>query len=534
MEAPTTLPQLDEAIAFLQADITALRSEKNDANLVAQAVAVAAGELPLPEPQFAPLLALWKPSTSSFATEFAALVDQFNAAQRREQEDLIKTTEMIASLPIVHSALQRVRGQRTRPRTRPRRRFEDPDVGHTSPLASDGTASSHAEIDRKEENSNAAVETISAHDVAKEASQEEHRGTVIEQSKAERNPEKEEAEAALAGLQALRQSMLLDVLSKIVSVAKSKDVDPAMFSKQPCSDQKKQHDDVDLATIRARVVCGDIGEWSEFAEHVYGFCQHVVTYAEAREQQEARRKGVELLHFARTLTETLRQASVKKESVLLQKIQAAEDNATNRKEPHTLVQDETAAKDTPLMKTDELLTSNGLILANDSTLCIPLHMNTPLQPSRRTRKRSRKLQIEPCSGDMAQLSPTSFKRVDGPSISAAYASDDVSASDSHDASASEADWKSRGRGKAFHAKAKRIGSTRRRPTVPATRASSRQLKRRAAAAAAAVNESGDDDGDSALDDGLQGFEEHEGTGEEDKRKKGAVKARGRKKNSRKR
>ncbi|CAI5726147.1 unnamed protein product [Peronospora destructor] len=69
-----------------------------------------------------------------------------------------------------------------------------------------------------------------------------------------------------------------------------------------------------------------------FAEQVYLFCQHVVTDAEKREQPEARRKGVELLHFVRTLTETLCKASMPKEVTLLQKIQEAEMEAAARKE----------------------------------------------------------------------------------------------------------------------------------------------------------------------------------------------------------
>ncbi|CAI5746345.1 unnamed protein product [Peronospora destructor] len=59
---------------------------------------------------------------------------------------------------------------------------------------------------------------------------------------------------------------------------------------------------------------------------------HVVTDAEKREQPEARRKGVELLHFVRTLTETLCKASMPKEVTLLQKIQEAEMEAAARKE----------------------------------------------------------------------------------------------------------------------------------------------------------------------------------------------------------
>lgn len=77
---------------------------------------------------------------------------------------------------------------------------------------------------------------------------------------------------------------------------------------------------MDLETISSDVQSGAISEWEDFANRVYEFCQHVIVDAEKREQQEATQKGVELLHFARTLTETLRKASVKKEESLLQDI----------------------------------------------------------------------------------------------------------------------------------------------------------------------------------------------------------------------
>lgn len=87
-----------------------------------------------------------------------------------------------------------------------------------------------------------------------------------------------------------------------------------MFS----SSADKEAEFMDLEAISSDVQSGAISEWEAFADHVYEFCQHVITDAEKREQHEAKQKGVELLHFARTLTETLRKASVKKEESLLQ------------------------------------------------------------------------------------------------------------------------------------------------------------------------------------------------------------------------
>ncbi|KAG6958134.1 hypothetical protein JG687_00009580 [Phytophthora cactorum] len=366
MEVTAAPPQLDEAIAYLQAEIAALRAGEKEAILPALAVAVAAGEAPLPEPQFAPLLAVWTPAASSFSTELAALVDQFEAARRREEEAAHRREDKDVKIP-VHSALQRVRGQRRRPRTRPRRRFEDPDEGDASQSASDGTPTPspradvavpvvvpevNKEEEKKEEKKEENVDTDVVMDETearteekdvemtdgqdekgieenaenenaekKEAKEKNAEEKNTEEKKAEeknaevkveikehtteekvennekveekvveeKNPEKEEAEAALASLKALRKSMLLDVLSKIVSVAKSKDVNPAMFSRsEDENDADKNEEQVDLEKIQDRVAGGVVCEWAQFAEQVYLFCQHVVTDAEQREQPEAR------------------------------------------------------------------------------------------------------------------------------------------------------------------------------------------------------------------------------------------------------
>ncbi|RLN98018.1 hypothetical protein BBJ28_00021518, partial [Nothophytophthora sp. Chile5] len=155
------LPQLDEAIALLQSEVAALRAGQKDANLPALAVAVAAGEAPLPEPQFAPLLALWAPAPGGIPAELAVLVDRLEAARQREEAAAALVEDIDASVavpgpveapaPVVeHAALERVRGRRRRPRTRPRRRFEDPDDGDASQSASDGvqtpTASPRAAV----------------------------------------------------------------------------------------------------------------------------------------------------------------------------------------------------------------------------------------------------------------------------------------------------------------------------------------------------------------------------------------------------
>lgn len=75
------------------------------------------------------------------------------------------------------------------------------------------------------------------------------------------------------------------------------------------------------------------------------------------------------------------------------------------------------------------------------------------------------------------------------SVSAASASEEVSGSESLDASASEADTKLHEQSEMTKSPAKLAPAHRRRPLLPATRISSRQQKRRAAAAAAAAVDS---------------------------------------------
>ncbi|CAI5701376.1 unnamed protein product [Peronospora effusa] len=86
----------------------------------------------------------------------------------------------------------------------------------------------------------------------------------------------------MASIMASRKSRLLDVLSKIVSVAKSKVVDPAMFTLTNEENQVgKDAYQVDWTKIKDRVAQGVICE---------------------------------------TLTEKLRKARITKEAMLLQKI----------------------------------------------------------------------------------------------------------------------------------------------------------------------------------------------------------------------
>ncbi|CAI5714527.1 unnamed protein product [Peronospora destructor] len=323
-------PQLDEAIAYLQAKIAALCAEEKDENILELAVAVAAGKSPLPETQFGPLLAVWTPKTSPIASELAALVDQFEASKRREEEEEKnigkKKIEMSRRDGIATDVKETMKEKEKMEevkdvKTKEKKKHEekkDEEMKENTKIEENKMEIKEKKIVQvsveKEEN-------VEKDEVKKNvAKKNEAEKNEVKKNEVEKNEvEKNEAETAMASLKALRKSMLLDVLSKIVSVAESKDADPAMFTLTNGENQAGKDEN-----------------------------QHVVTDAEQREQPEARRKGVELLHFARTLTETLRKASIPKEATLLQKIQEAEMEAAARKEEKEAACNEKAMKNDTL------------------------------------------------------------------------------------------------------------------------------------------------------------------------------------------
>ncbi|CAH0479613.1 unnamed protein product [Peronospora belbahrii] len=524
-------PQLDEAIAYLEAEIAALCAGEKDDDLVEIAVSIAAGEAPLPTAQFAPLLALWTPAPSSIVSDLAALVDRFEAAKQREEEEKREDEEEEEHRGVKdteHAVLEQAKGQRRRPRTRPRRRFEDPDGDNASQSASDGTDASspreNAATKEEKEQMEVGYGVKEEGDTAqekkdvemKENTEKEKKKKSVENEVKERKGDEEgkkvveivvvkekrseKAEAAMASLKTLRKNMLLDVLSKIVSVARSKDVDPAMFTKidrESMVGKEEGKEQVDLAKIQDLVTSGVICEWAQFAEQVYLFCQHVVTDAEQREQPEARRKGVELLHFARTLTETLRKTSVKKEAILLQKIsEANEEAAAGKGDGNTACNEESMlskkVEDGSAGKNDDQAMEVAASGGHDSSSkavngeSLGFEALSPSRASTRIRKRTSSASDGTAAVAFSPSSLNSRKRTRVISVSAASASEGVSGSESHDASASEADTKSREQSKTSKSPAKHTQTRRRRPSLPATRISSRQQKRRVAAAAAAA------------------------------------------------
>ncbi|CAI5746248.1 unnamed protein product [Peronospora destructor] len=538
-------PQLDEAIAYLQAKIAALCAEEKDENILELAVAVAAGKSPLPETQFGPLLAVWTPKTSSIASELAALVDQFEASKRREEEEEEEKKhwkEEDRDVKVVmYSTIEQVKEERGRPKTRLRRRFEGLDECDASPSASDDTLTSSPrrdgiatdvketmkEKEKMEEVKDVKMKEKEKHEEKKDEETEENteieenkmeieekkivqvgvkkeenvekdevKKNVAKKNEAEKNEvkkneaEKNEAETAMASLKALRKSMLLDVLSKIVSVAESKDVDPAMFTLTNGENQAgKDENQVDLTKIKDRVAEGVICEWAHFAEQVYLFCQHVVTDAEQREQPETRRKGVELLYFARTLTKTLRKASIPKEATLLQKIQEAEMEAVARKEEKEAACNEKAMKnDTLEESTADANDDQAMkVTAFDSHASSSKTANDEsldpgsFSPPRASTRIGKCTSIASDGTGSAASSRNSRKRMRVVSVSAASASEEVSGSEICDASTSEADTKSREQGddaNENNEKARNVEQEEEQPTPKKKKAASKTRSRK--------------------------------------------------------
>ncbi|TYZ65060.1 hypothetical protein PybrP1_011128 [[Pythium] brassicae (nom. inval.)] len=257
------LPELDAAVAFLQDELAQLRAGALDHRLCTLVEAP-----PLPSDRFSTLLSVWKAPPPP-----PALVELARALAPKD-------TGEQAMVDVVASE------------------SDDSGGGDTSDAKTAG------------------VDIVVNEDAAVRVAPEKAKP----QDEAATNAD---TERVLASLRALRKSMLLDVLSKIRSVAKSKGVDPALFATRNARESDKAAF-LGLDAISREVERGATADWELFAHQVYVFCQHVIADSERRAQPEAKQKGVELLHFARTLTETLRQASAKKEEALLEEIASSQ------------------------------------------------------------------------------------------------------------------------------------------------------------------------------------------------------------------
>lgn len=226
---------------------------------------------------------------------------------------------------------------------------------------------------------------------------------------------------------------------------------------------------IDLEMIRSKVESFAIGEWGVFSEQVFLFCQHVIAECESQDKAEAKQKSVELLHFARTLTDTLRKANLKKEEALLETIASAQQTPS--------VQESFAKEEQETTHEPEKPKSPRKPIDDAATEASP--MTTPTRSSARIRQRGNSWSE---SGNAAHQESGSDSQV-----SASEAEAKLSSSDGSKAAASSTSMSTPTR-------RKRSRTRKKRPLLPATRVSSRQLKRRAAAAAAAAAVEEEQDG----------------------------------------
>lgn len=209
MEKAELLPQIDAAIALLRAEVTELRLGNRDHCLHKL---VAADSAPLPAAQFEGLLVQWKPP--AVPAELLELMRQLeemdrkapppDAAEEKKNEEVqsVEDDDVEADDASAESV------------------DEETDASGKE----DEPATQEKEDEEAEDNS-----SIAANEKAGESSNEDGDAPPEEleedeEAAMQRKQREADAQAALLKLQTLRKSMMLDVLSKIVSVAKSKGV----------------------------------------------------------------------------------------------------------------------------------------------------------------------------------------------------------------------------------------------------------------------------------------------------------------------
>lgn len=80
--------------------------------------------------------------------------------------------------------------------------------------------------------------------------------------------------------------------------------------------EEQDQSQLNFLAIQNRVNQNQIHEWGIFTQLIYQYCQQLIAGSET----DVREKGLELFHFARTLTESLRHISTQKESELRKSI----------------------------------------------------------------------------------------------------------------------------------------------------------------------------------------------------------------------
>ncbi|TMW61619.1 hypothetical protein Poli38472_010682 [Pythium oligandrum] len=549
------LPQIEAAIAFLQQEVAEIRAGTKDGRLHDLI------KEPLPREQFQALLQVWKlPPVPVELSKLFMQLEQVRLRQQKQEEE--EDEEMEELVPVDTDEAQdevmtdektpeetvsvdeeeedkpktedtsvdvkeedeeeekeppKPRKPRGRPRKRPLETVEASGVSSDSDARS-ASVERKASVDESVEKQDEPQPEEVVEKTLEDAEEEEKTASPVPATPPQ--PVLSETEQALANLRALRKGMMLDVLSKIVSVAKSKGVDPAMFSSRQSSGSER-YSFVDLQMIEVDVGKGVIAEWEHFAQQVYLFCQHVIAESEKQDQQDAKQKGVELLHFAKTLTETLRKASLKREESLMQKtdvvatrpsIIAPVATPTPPARPSVEAAVESAAADSSKAPETPPVAGN--------------EVQTPHRMSARLRQRENSLSDSPspqrrrASRDEEGEGETSRtrKRVRisdavsspvGTPTNTATPTDDLSEYESQ-MSTSETAPTSNENGDSDSGKRR---SRKRKPVaVVATRVSSRQMKRRAAEAAAAAAAAAAEDGSDAQEN--EESEEDDGTATE--------------------
>lgn len=203
MEKAELLPQIDAAIALLRAEVTELRLGSKDHCLQEL---VAADTAPLPTAQFEGLLGQWKPP--AVPAELLELLRQLEEMDRN-----------VPPLEAIEETKAEMSMEEDGAETGASLESVDEEVESDASAKEDEPATQE-QVDEGED-------TASANDDAEECSKETDTPDKPEEDEEAamlRKQREAEAQAALLKLQTLRKSMMLDVLSKIVSVAKSKGV----------------------------------------------------------------------------------------------------------------------------------------------------------------------------------------------------------------------------------------------------------------------------------------------------------------------
>lgn len=188
------LPELEDAVAFLQDEVAQLRLGKHDHRLQ---------ELiegpPLPGDKFQTLLSVWK--VPAIPAELAEVFKTLQQVQLREQQQQHEADEAKQPIDVTEEDDGEAKSAEEKPSV--------VEISSDSAEESDNGDSKEA-MENEDEKETSASEI----DIVAEGGEEEET----------KSQSKQETETARASLKVLRKSMLLDVLSKIISVAKSKGV----------------------------------------------------------------------------------------------------------------------------------------------------------------------------------------------------------------------------------------------------------------------------------------------------------------------